>query len=117
MRALILAVALGSLVAQAAACNQPPKAAEPERQAQSQTQDPCTAQQDERAGRSQPTPPASASAPPPQPVVIISCNPSGCNDNHGRFLTRSGPKRLVGPNGLSCQSMGGNWQCSPGNQP
>lgn len=113
MRALILAAALGSLAAQAAACNQPREPVQPERQ----TQVPCTAQQDERANRSQPPPPASASTPQPQPVVIISCNPSGCNDNQGRFLTRSGPKRLVGPNGLSCQSMGGNWQCSPGNPP
>lgn len=119
MRALILAAALGCLAAQAAACNPAQKASESERQ----TPTPCTAQQDDQdsqdaqARRSPPTPPAAASTAPPQPVVIISCNPSGCNDNQGRFLTRSGPKRLVGPNGLSCQSMGGNWQCSPGNPP
>ncbi|MCS4294971.1 hypothetical protein M2375_003204 [Comamonas sp. BIGb0152] len=116
MRALILAAALGCVAAQAAACNRPPKASESERQ----TPTPCTAQQDSQdaqARRSPPTPPAAASTAAPQPVFIISCNPSGCNDNQGRFLTRSGPQRLVGPNGLSCQSMGGNWQCSPGNPP
>ncbi len=58
-----------------------------------------------------------ATAAPPPAVFIISCNASGCNDNQGRFLTRSGPQRLVGPNGLSCQLMGGNWQCSPGTAP
>lgn len=61
------------------------------------------------------TPPSTSAA--PQPIFIISCNASGCNDNQGRFLTRSGPQRLVGPDGISCQLMGGNWQCSPGSQP
>lgn len=58
-----------------------------------------------------------ATTPAPQPVFIISCNASGCNDNQGNFLTRSGPQRLVGPKGISCQSMGGNWQCNPATQP
>lgn len=72
-----------------------------------------------RAPRGERSSPAAspATAAPPQAVFIISCNASGCNDNQGRFLTRSGPQRLVGPNGLSCQLMGGNWQCSPGTPP
>lgn len=72
-----------------------------------------------RAPRSERSSPAAspATAAPPPAVFIISCNASGCNDNQGRFLTRSGPQRLVGPNGLSCQLMGGNWQCSPGTPP
>jgi hypothetical protein len=69
-----------------------------------------------RTERSSPAASPAAAAPPPA-VFIISCNASGCNDNQGRFLTRSGPQRLVGPNGLSCQLMGGNWQCSPGTPP
>jgi len=68
--------------------------------------------------RPQPFEPAAASTPgTPQPVFVISCNASGCNDNQGNFLTRSGPQRLVGPNGIRCQLMGGNWQCSPATQP
>ncbi|MFA9283215.1 hypothetical protein ACCQ08_00370 [Comamonas sp. SY3] len=72
-----------------------------------------------RAPRTERSSPAAspATAAPPPAVFIISCNASGCNDNQGRFLTRSGPQRLVGPNGLSCQLMGGNWQCSPGTPP
>gem|GEM_PF-1223548 len=72
-----------------------------------------------RAPRTEGSRPAAspATAAPPPAVFIISCNASGCNDNQGRFLTRSGPQRLVGPNGLSCQLMGGNWQCSPGTPP
>ncbi|WP_313333645.1 hypothetical protein [Comamonas sp.] len=69
-----------------------------------------------RTERSSPAASPATAAPPPA-VFIISCNASGCNDNQGRFLTRSGPQRLVGPNGLSCQLMGGNWQCSPGTPP
>ena len=69
-----------------------------------------------RTERSSPAASPTTAAPPPA-VFIISCNASGCNDNQGRFLTRSGPQRLVGPNGLSCQLMGGNWQCSPGTPP
>lgn len=65
-----------------------------------------------RPQRAEPASPASP-PPAPQPIFIISCNASGCNDNQGRFLTRSGPQRLVGPDGISCQQMGGNWQCSP----
>ncbi|TDS83673.1 hypothetical protein [Comamonas sp. JUb58] len=60
---------------------------------------------------------SSSTSAPAQPVFIISCNASGCNDNQGNFLTRSGPQRLVGPKGISCQLMGGNWQCSPGSLP
>lgn len=72
-----------------------------------------------RAPRTERSSPAAspATAAPPPAVFIISCNASGCNDNQGRFLTRSGPQRLVGPNGLSCQLMGGHWQCSPGTAP
>ncbi len=72
-----------------------------------------------RAPRTERSSPAAspATAAPPPAVFIIGCNASGCNDNQGRFLTRSGPQRLVGPNGLSCQLMGGNWQCSPGTPP
>lgn len=74
---------------------------------------------DRKPRRPQAAEPASAPSTPlaPQPIFIISCNASGCNDNQGRFLTRSGPQRLVGPDGISCQLMGGNWQCSPGSQP
>ncbi|MCD2164113.1 hypothetical protein [Comamonas koreensis] len=68
--------------------------------------------------RPQPFEPAAAQTPgTPQPVFVISCNASGCNDNQGNFLTRSGPQRLEGPKGIRCQLMGGNWQCSPATQP
>jgi len=78
--------------------------------------DSADGQRTPRTGRSRPAASPATAAPPPA-VFIISCNASGCNDNQGRFLTRSGPRRLVGPNGLSCQLMGGNWQCSPGTAP
>lgn len=70
---------------------------------------------DQKPRRPLSSPPASAEttpSAPQQPVFIISCNASGCTDNQGHFLTRSGPQHLVGPNGIRCQSMGGNWQCN-----
>ncbi len=65
-----------------------------------------------RPPSSQPANAETTPSAPQQPVFIISCNASGCNDNQGHFLTRSGPQNLVGPNGIRCQSMGGNWQCN-----
>ncbi|GAB2830736.1 hypothetical protein GCM10027276_36800 [Comamonas piscis] len=102
-----------------------PQAARSERPAASATvhDGDSDAEQDQDSDRKPRRPPATEPAsvpstpPAPQPIFIISCNASGCNDNQGRFLTRSGPQRLVGPNGISCQLMGGNWQCSPGSQP
>lgn len=65
-----------------------------------------------RPPSSQPASTETTPSAPQQPVFIISCNASGCTDNQGHFLTRSGPQNLVGPNGIRCQSMGGNWQCN-----
>lgn len=48
----------------------------------------------------------------PAPPVIVSCQMGGCNDNYGKFYSRSGPNLLVGPNGETCNSDGSNWYCN-----
>ena len=101
------------------ASTSPPHAASGGTEPQADGADGADSADGQRAPRTERSSPAAspATAGPPPAVFIISCNASGCNDNQGRFLTRSGPQRLVGPNGLSCQLMGGNWQCSPGTAP